>query len=41
MLGKATNSVPLVTGYVVRGWADPREMGEWGSAVVMQTVDII
>ena len=41
MLGKATNPVPLVTGYEVRGWADPREMGEWGSAVVMQTVDII
>lgn len=37
MLGKATNSVPLVTGYVVRGWAGPREVGEWGSAVAVQT----
>jgi hypothetical protein len=25
--GKATDCVPLVTRYVVRGWADPRELG--------------
>lgn len=31
MLGKA-----LVTIYVVRGWADPKELGGWGSAVAMQ-----
>lgn len=41
MLGKATGCVPLVTGYVVRDWTDPREVGGWGPAVAMQAEQIL